>query len=53
MSLATSIATIRWCALNLGVFSPHSQVVIDARRAINSHLRLGGSVWVRQPEQFQ
>lgn len=34
--------------LNLGVFSPHSQVVIDARRAINSHLRLGGSVWVRR-----
>jgi hypothetical protein len=34
--------------LNLGVFSPHSQVVIDARRAINSRLRLGGSVWIRR-----
>lgn len=34
--------------LNLGVFSPHSQVVVDARRAINSRLRLGGSVWIRR-----
>ncbi len=34
--------------LNLGVFSPHSQVVVDARRAINSHLRFGGSVWIRR-----
>ncbi len=34
--------------LNLGVFSPHSQVVLDARRAINKRLRLGGSVWVRR-----
>jgi len=34
--------------LNLGVFSPHSQVVLDARRVINSRLRLGGSVWIRR-----
>ncbi len=34
--------------LNLGVFSPHSQVVIDARRVITSRLRLGGSVWIRR-----
>jgi hypothetical protein len=34
--------------LNLGVFSPHSQIVFDARRVINSRLRLGGSVWIRR-----
>ena len=34
--------------LNLGVFSPYSQVVIDARRVISSRLRIGGSVWIRR-----
>jgi len=34
--------------LNLGAFSPHSQVVVDARRVITSRLRLGGSVWIRR-----
>jgi hypothetical protein len=34
--------------LNLGVFSPHSQIVLDARRVINSRLRIGGSVWIRR-----
>ena len=34
--------------LNLGIFSPHSQVVLDARHVINSRLRLGGSVWIRR-----
>jgi hypothetical protein len=34
--------------LNLGVFSPHSQVVIDARHVLNSRLRLGGSIWIRR-----
>ena len=34
--------------LNLGRLQPHTQFVVDASRAINSKLRLGGSVWVRQ-----
>lgn len=34
--------------LNLAAFSPHSQVVVDARRVINRRLRLGGSVWIRR-----
>ena len=34
--------------LNLGVFAPHSQFVIDARRVISSRLRVGGTVWVRR-----
>ncbi len=34
--------------LNLGPFSPHSQVVIDAHRVINSRIRVGGSVWIRR-----
>jgi hypothetical protein len=34
--------------LNLGPFSPYSQVVLDAQRTISSRLRLGGSVWVRR-----
>lgn len=34
--------------LNLGVLSPHSQVVVDARRVINTRLRVGGSVWIRR-----
>lgn len=34
--------------LNLGRLQPHTQFVVDASRAINSKLRLGGTVWVRQ-----
>jgi len=34
--------------LNLGTISPHSQVVFDARRVLNSRLRVGGSVWIRK-----
>ncbi|HTS70514.1 MAG TPA: hypothetical protein VMO17_16140, partial [Terriglobia bacterium] len=34
--------------LNLEVLAPHSQFVIDARRVINSRLRVGGTVWVRR-----
>ena len=34
--------------LNLEALHPHSQFVVDASRAINSKLRVGGSVWVRQ-----
>jgi len=33
--------------LNLGPLFPYSQVVIDASRAINDKIRLGGIVWVR------
>ena len=36
--------------LNLGRLQPHTQFVVDASRAINSKLRLGGSVWVRATE---
>jgi hypothetical protein len=34
--------------LNLGALQPYTQYVLDASRAINSRLRLGGAVWVRQ-----
>jgi len=34
--------------LNLGALHPYTQFVLDASRAINSKLRVGGSVWVRQ-----
>jgi len=34
--------------LYLGPQSPFSQIVFDARRTLNSRLRLGGSVWVRR-----
>lgn len=34
--------------LNLGPLEPYTQFVIDASRAINSQLRLGGTVWVRE-----
>ncbi len=34
--------------LNLEALHPHTQFVVDASRAINSKLRVGGSVWVRQ-----
>jgi hypothetical protein len=39
--------TNAFLSLNLGPFSPFTQFVIDARRTINSRLRLGGSLWVR------
>ena len=34
--------------LNLGALPRHTQFVLDASRAINSKLRVGGSVWARQ-----
>ena len=34
--------------LNLGPFEPYTQFVIDASRAINAKVRLGGAVWVRE-----
>jgi hypothetical protein len=34
--------------LYLGILSPYSQFVIDARRTISSKLRVGGSVWLRR-----
>jgi hypothetical protein len=34
--------------LNLMPLQPYTQFTIDASRAINSKLRLGGSVWVRE-----
>ncbi|MFY9804559.1 MAG: hypothetical protein WA211_20025 [Candidatus Acidiferrales bacterium] len=34
--------------LNLGPLQPYTQIVVDASRAINPRLRLGGSAWVRQ-----
>lgn len=34
--------------LNLGPLSPHTQFVIDARRTLNSRVRLGGTLWVRR-----
>lgn len=34
--------------LNLGPLEPYTQYVVDASRAINARLRLGGVVWVRQ-----
>jgi len=34
--------------LYLGPESPYSQFVIDARRTLNSRLRVGGSIWLRR-----
>jgi len=34
--------------LNLEALHPHTQFVVDASRAVNSRLRIGGSVWVRR-----
>ena len=39
--------------LNLEALHPHSQFVIDASRAINDRLHLGGSVWVRRLDDTQ
>ncbi len=34
--------------LNLGPLQPYAQFVIDGSREINSSLRLGGTLWIRQ-----
>lgn len=39
--------------LNLEALHPHSQFVFDLSRTINSRLRLGGSLWVRQLNDTQ
>lgn len=39
--------------LNLEALHPHTQFMINASRAINSRLRLGGSVWVRRMDDTQ
>ncbi|MGA8143227.1 MAG: hypothetical protein WB987_04985 [Candidatus Acidiferrales bacterium] len=39
--------------LNLEALHPHSQFVIDASRAINSRLRIGGNIWVRRLDDTQ
>ncbi len=39
--------------LNLEALHPHTQFVVDASRAINSRLRLGGDVWVRRLDDRQ
>jgi len=39
--------------LNLEALHPHSQFIIDASRAINDRLRLGGTVWVRRLNDIQ
>jgi len=39
--------------LNLEALHPHSQFIIDASRAINDRLRLGGTVWVRRLNNIQ
>jgi hypothetical protein len=39
--------------LNLGALHPHSQFLIDASRAINERLRLGGTVWVRRLDDIR
>jgi hypothetical protein len=39
--------------LNLEALHPASQFVIDASRAINAKLRVGGSVWVRRLDDTQ
>ncbi len=39
--------------LNLEALHPATQIVVDASRAINSRLRLGGTVWVRRLDDRQ
>ncbi len=38
----------RLARLNLGVFSPYSQFVIEGRRELNARIRVGGSGWFRR-----
>jgi hypothetical protein len=39
--------------LNLEALHPHTQFIVDASRAIDSRLRLGGTIWVRRLDDRQ